>query len=89
VDVGGGNTNVNTLRTPDTGTRWDIRAGLGYRYKTGPQTWRFNFTIDNVLGNVKDETRVRYALPNGTTTERRQITFYRPRVMRLSASLEF
>ncbi len=89
VDFGGGNTNVNTLRTPDTGTRWDIRAGLGYRYKTGPQTWRFNFTIDNLLGDVKDETRVRYALPNGTTTERRQITFYRPRVMRLSASLEF
>jgi len=38
---------------------------------------------------VKDETRVAYTLPNGTTTERRQITFFRPRVMRFSASLEF
>ena len=89
VDFGGGNTNVNTLRTPDTSTRWDIRAGLGYRYKVQAQTWRFNFTIDNLLGDVKDETRVTYALPGGVSAERRQITFFRPRVMRFSASLEF
>ena len=89
VDFGGGNTNVNTLRTPDTSARLEFRGGLGYRYKMGAYNWRFNFTVDNLLGDVKDETRSTITLSNGTTTERRQITYFRPRVLRLSASLDF
>ncbi len=89
VDFGGGNTSVNSLRTPDTTARYELRGGLGYRYKMGAYNWRFNFTVDNLLGDVKDETTVGYTLANGTRTERRQISYFRPRVMRLSASLDF
>ncbi|MFO1447381.1 MAG: TonB-dependent receptor plug domain-containing protein [Opitutaceae bacterium] len=87
VDFGGGNTNVNLLRTPDTSSRIELRGGFGYQYRSGRQNWRFNLSIDNLLGDVKDETVTSYALSTGTT-ERRQISYFRPRNIRFSASLD-
>jgi hypothetical protein len=53
----------------------------------GRQNWRFNLSVDNLLGDVKDETVTSYTLPTGTT-ERRQISYFRPRNIRFSASLD-
>ncbi|MEO7598224.1 MAG: TonB-dependent receptor plug domain-containing protein, partial [Opitutus sp.] len=89
VDFGGGNTNVNTLRTPDTSPRWDVRAGFGYRLRTSERgAWNFNLTVDNLLDDRKDETTTSYTIA-GATVLRRQVTFYRPRTIRLSASVDF
>jgi iron complex outermembrane receptor protein len=89
VDFGGGNTNVNTLRTPDVGRRFELTAGLGYRHRIGGRVWRYNLAINNLLDERKNETFVTHALPNGTTAERRQVTYYRPRAVRLAATVEF
>jgi outer membrane receptor protein involved in Fe transport len=89
VDFGGGNTNVNTLRTPNVERRCEITTGLGYRWRDGERNWRFNLAVNNLLDERKNETFVTHALPNNTTTDRRQVTFYRPRSLRLSASVDF
>jgi iron complex outermembrane receptor protein len=89
VDFGGGNTNVNTLRTPSVERRYEITTGLGYRYRVLGHNWRFNLAVNNLLDDRKNETFVTYALPNGTTTDRRQVTYFRPRSLRFSASVEF
>ncbi len=89
VDFGGGNTNVNSLRTPDVDDRYEVRAGLGYSHRFGDYTWRFNLSVDNLFDEQKNETAVTYTLANGTTADRRQVTFYRPRSIRFSASVNF
>jgi outer membrane receptor protein involved in Fe transport len=89
VDFGGGNTNVNSLRTPDVARRFEITTGLGYRWRTGERNWRLNLAVNNLLDEQKNETFATYTLPNNTTTDRRQVTFYRPRSLRLSASVDF
>lgn len=89
VDFGGGNTNVNSLRTPDVAARWEVRVGLGYMRRFGDYQWRFNLSVDNLFDMQKNETAVTYTLANGTTTDRRQVTFYRPRTIRFGASVNF
>ncbi len=89
VDFGGGNTNINSLRTPNVNARYEVRAGLGYSRMFGGYNWRFNLSVDNLLDEQKNETGVSYTLANGTRADRRQITFYRPRSIRLGASVSF
>jgi iron complex outermembrane recepter protein len=88
VDFGGGNTNVNSLRTPDVDARVELRAGLGYRMRWQGGDWRLNLSIDNLMDTQKNEETVVYSL-GSTTAERRQVTFYRPRNIRFSASVDF
>lgn len=89
VDFGGGNTNVNSLRTPNVERRFEITTGLGYRYRMDRYNWRFNVAVNNLLDEQKNETFVTHTLANNTTTDRRQVTYYRPRSIRFSASVEF
>jgi len=89
VDFGGANANVNTLPTPDVDRRYEISTGLGYRHRIAGRSWRYNLAVNNLLDDRKNETFVSHALPNGTTTDRRQVTYFRPRSIRLSASVEF
>lgn len=89
VDFGGANANVNTLPTPDVERRYEISTGLGYRHRIAGRNWRYNLAVNNLFDDRKNETFVSHALPNGTSVDRRQVTYFRPRSIRLSASIEF
>jgi outer membrane receptor for ferric coprogen and ferric-rhodotorulic acid len=92
--LGGANLRANYFRTPPTKERYEVAAGLAYRFLWKEIDWRIRLNITNLLDDTYDSTVITYnetdPLSGEAFTERRRWERYYPgRSFRVSVNANF
>ena len=80
--IGGQNVRANYFRTPATTERYEVGAGLGYRFEWRDVRWNLRLNVNNLFDDTYDANYVTYnetdPLTGETFTEKRRWERYYP-----------
>jgi len=91
IPIGGSSLGVNRFATPKAPARWEFEMGVYYSFEVGETDWRLRLNVDNLLDDTHDQATVTYMddlTGRGEVTKRYE-QYYRPRTVRLTATMSF